>query len=69
VAADAARQAGLKVGLRNGVTLQVGGKWMNLEGFFHRRNIPNAVPRMVAWFEDLIAKRNPHDRPGHFMSD
>jgi hypothetical protein len=67
--AEAARGAGLDVGPRERYALQVGGTWMNLEGFFHRRRIPNAVPRMLAWFEDLIVGRNPHDRPGHFMSD
>ncbi len=67
--AEAAREAGLEVGRRERDALQVGGKWMNLEGFFHRRRISDAVPRMLAWFEDLIAGRNPHDRPGHFMCD
>jgi hypothetical protein len=67
--AEAAREAGLEVGRRERDALQVGGKWMNLECFFHRRRIPDAVPRMLAWFEDLIAGRNPYDRPGHFMSD
>jgi hypothetical protein len=69
MAAAAAREAGLDVGRCERDALQVGGKWMNLESFFHRRRIPEAVPRMLAWFEDLIAGRNPHDRPGHFMSD
>ena len=68
-AAEAAREAGLKVGRREQGALQVGGKWINLEVFFHRRRIPDAIPRMLAWFEDLIAGRNPHDRPGHFMCD
>ena len=68
-AAEAAREAGLDVGRRNRYALQVGGKWMNLEGFFHRRSIPDAFPRMLDWFEDLIADRNPHGRPGHFMAD
>ncbi len=68
--ADAvARKAGLKVGRREQDTLQVGGKWMNLDAFFYRRHIPNALPRMVAWFEDAVAGRDPHDRSGHFMSD
>ena len=67
--ARAARQAGLDVGRCERDVLQVGGGWMNLEGFFHRRGIPDAVPRMIAWFEDLIAGRDPHDRPGHFMAD
>lgn len=68
-AAEAARQAGLKVGRQEGDVLQVGGIWMSMEAFFHRRNITNAVPRMIAWFEDSIAGRNPHLRAGHFMAD
>jgi hypothetical protein len=66
---EAAREAGLDVGRRQQDVLQVGGKWMNLDGFFHRRRIRDAVPRMLAWFEDVIACRDPHNRPGHFMSD
>jgi hypothetical protein len=69
LAADAARQAGLEVGRRQADALQVGGKWMNLEVFFCRRHIPNAVQRMTAWFDDLIAGRNPYHRTGHFMAD
>jgi hypothetical protein len=68
-AADAARRAGLEVGERKSGCLQVGGKWMQLDGFFHRRKIRDAMPRMAAWFEDVIAGRNPYDRPGHFMVD
>lgn len=66
-AADAARRAGIKVGEQRQDVLQVGGKWMNLESSFHRRNIPDAIPRLMAWFEDLIAGRSPHDRMGNFM--
>lgn len=68
-AADAARNAGLKVVCCEDGTLQVGRRYMNLDAFFHRRNIPNAMPRMVAWFEDVIAGRDPRARPGHFDSD
>ena len=68
-AAEAARQAGMKVGRQEREVLQVGGKWMSMEAFFHRRHIPNAAARMIAWFEDLIAGRDPHLRTGHFMSD
>jgi len=67
--AAAARNDGLKVGeQRNGV-LRVNGSWMNLDGFFHRRFIPEAMPRMMAWFQDLVAKRDPRDRPNNFMKD
>lgn len=67
--AKAARSAGLEVGERKHDCLQIGGKWMNLEMSFYRRNIPNAMPRLLAWFEDVIAGRNPYDRDGHFMTD
>jgi len=67
--ADAARNDGLKVGeQRNGV-LRVNGSWMNLDGFFYRRSIPDAMPRMLAWFHDLVAKRDPRERPDNFMKD
>jgi hypothetical protein len=69
VAEEAARNAGLEVGERSYECLRVGGKGMNLDGFFYRRNIPNAVPRMIAWFEDLIAGRHPYQRPGNYMDD
>jgi hypothetical protein len=60
---------GLKVGeQRNGV-LRVNGSWMNLDGFFYRRSIPEAMPRMMAWFQDLVAKRDPRERPNNFMKD
>ena len=69
MAADAAQKAGLTVGRPDGDSLRVGGKWMNLDAFFHRRNIPNATSRMVAWFEDVIAGRDPRQGAGHYMSD
>lgn len=48
---------------------QSNGCWMDLEGFFHRRHVPDAMARTIAWFEDLIADRNPHHRAGHLMCD
>ncbi len=65
----AARAAGLPVGEQRADVLNVGGHWMNLDAFFHRRNIPDALPRLVAWFEDIVAGRDPHARPGHYMAD
>lgn len=65
----AARAAGLPVGEQRDDALNVGGRWMNLDGFFYRRSIPDALPRLVAWFEDAVAGRNPHDRPGHYLAD
>jgi hypothetical protein len=66
---DAVRGAGLRVGDRNGRCVRVGAAWYDLDGFFHRRNIPDAMPRMLAWIEDRLAGRNPHDRPGNLMED
>jgi hypothetical protein len=65
----AARAAGLPVGEQRDDALNVGKKWMNLDVLFHRRHIPDALPRLVAWFEDALADRNPHDRPGHYLAD
>jgi len=67
--AEGTQNAGLEVGQRSGTVLQVGGKWMELETFFYRRHIRDAMPRIINWFRDLIDERNPHDRPGHFMTD
>ena len=67
--AESARSAGLEVGAREHDSLQVGGKWMNLDVFFHRRNIPNGIPRIIAWFEDAVAGRDPHQRRGNCMAD
>ena len=64
-----ARESGLKVGERREGVLRVEGSWMNLDAFFHRRHIPNAMPRMMFWFQDLIARRDPRERPGNFMKD
>lgn len=69
LAADEARRAGLEVGARQGTALRVGGKWFELETFFHRRTIPDAVPRMIAWWQDVVAGRNPNHRPGNYMLD
>ena len=67
--AEAARDSGLKVGERRDGVLRVEGSWMNLDAFYHRRRIPDAMPRMMAWFQDLIARRDPRERPGNFMND
>jgi hypothetical protein len=67
--AQAAREAGLPVGERQAECLQVGQYWMNVQAFFYRRNSPNALPRIVAWFEDLLAGRRPADRAGHMLCD
>lgn len=64
----AAKLAGLKVE-RKREGLQIGDKWIIVDAFFYRRNIPNAMPRLIAWFEDQLAGRDPHNRPNHFMAD
>ena len=63
------RGAGLRLGDRNGQCVRVGNAWYDLEGFFHRRNIPDATPRMLTWINDQLAGRNPYDRNGNFMTD
>jgi hypothetical protein len=67
--ANAARNAGLRIGKCSGDALQIDGHWIGLETFFYRRNIANALPRLIDWVKDLCASRNPHDRPGHFFVD
>jgi len=67
--AEAARDIGMKVGERREGVLRVEGSWMNLDAFYHRRRIPDALPRMMAWFQDLLARRDPRERPGNFMKD
>lgn len=67
--ASAARAAGLdSVELRDKF-LKVGRGGMHLEYAFHRRHIPDALPRLMTWFKDQIMGRNPQDRPGHFLQD
>lgn len=66
---DVVRGAGLPLGDPNGQCARVGKAWYELEAFFHRRNIRDAMPRMVTWIKDQLAGRDPHDRPGNFMVD
>jgi hypothetical protein len=66
---EVVRGAGLGVGERNGRSVRVGGAWYDLEAFFHRRNIPDAMPRMLAWIKDQLAGRNPYGRAGNYMTD
>jgi hypothetical protein len=65
----AVRQAGLDVGQQREGTVQIGGKWYDADFFFHRRRIPDAMPRLVMWIQDQLARRNPYDRAGNYMSD
>lgn len=63
------REAGVRVGERHRQCVRVGDAWTDLEFFFHRRNVVDATPRMLAWITDQLAGRNPYDRPGNFMTD
>lgn len=71
---QAAKQAGLKVGAvqkdkGNGPIMKIGKSSMILEAFFHRRNIPNAIPRLIQWMQDQDAGKNPNDRENNYMTD
>lgn len=67
--AQAARAAGLRVQEVRDDALQIDGRWFLVEGFFYRRHIPDALPRLLAWIEDCLQQRDPRGRPRHFMSD
>jgi hypothetical protein len=67
--AAASRAAGLDVVEHENGGLQIGGSWVNLDVFFHRRNIPNAMARLVALFQDWAAGRDPRKRPDYFLAD
>jgi hypothetical protein len=66
---EAAREAGFAVAERRGTVLNVAGKWCELEGFFYRRNAPDAMRRIIDWLRDNRAGRNPHDRANHIFVD
>lgn len=65
----AARAGGYVVGRRSGDALEIDGRSWDLEFYFGRRRIPDVLPRLMAWFADSRDGRNPHDRPGHYMTD
>lgn len=65
----AAREAGLDVGERQGISIRINGKGYMLDGFFNRRHIPAAMPRAIAWITDQLAGRDPRKRPYNFMTD
>jgi hypothetical protein len=67
--ADAAHAKGLSIGKQRFEMMQIGGDWCNLEVFFHRRGIPEAVPRMITWLEDQSSGFDPRERAGHFFDD
>lgn len=43
--------------------------WMDLNAFFGRRHIKDAMPRLVDWFKDEEVGNMPTDRPGNYMAD
>jgi len=63
------RGAGRQVGTRDGTSLRVGNKWYELETFFHRRNVPDATERTLAWINDQLAGRDPRARSDNLMVD
>jgi hypothetical protein len=63
------RQAGFQVGRRDGPALEVAGTWLDLNAFFARRGISNAMERLVTWVKDQQARRDPNARPGNYMQD
>jgi hypothetical protein len=67
--ADAVRRAGFPVSRLNGRALQVGSQWFDLDAFFHRRNAPAAMSRIVAWMNDLQHERDPRLRAQNIFTD
>jgi hypothetical protein len=67
--AAACASDGLVIGERQDTALQVGDHWVELEAFFYRRKVRNAVPRTVAWIQDLASQRDPRQRAGNIFGD
>jgi hypothetical protein len=61
----AAQNAGLTVEREDDVCLRVNGTWYDLDGFFHRRTIPDAFAKLTAWFANDDAGR-PQGPDGYF---
>jgi hypothetical protein len=64
-----ARHEGMRVGPREDSALQINDRWKNLETFFYRRKVSNALPRMIQWMKDQEEGRDPRKRRGHFFED
>lgn len=60
---QAAHETGLPVGKRVRDSLNVGGRWINLDALFYLRNEPRALERMMNLCRDIVEKRNPRERP------
>lgn len=54
---------------RRDTAVRIDGKWLDLNAFFGRRHIDNAIPRLVQWFKDVQEGNSPTDNPGHYMAD
>lgn len=54
---------------RGDTAVRVNRKWMDLNAFFSRRHIENAMPRLVKWFKDVQDGNTPTNHPGHYMVD
>ena len=50
--AAAAKDAGFAVGQRKGTALQVARSWWDLNVFFYKRHQPDALRRIIAWFQN-----------------
>jgi hypothetical protein len=66
---EAAARAGFRPGSRKHEMVEFQGCWLNMDVHFHRRNVPQAIPRLIVWISDSIAGRDPRQRPGHYHSD
>ena len=65
---DAATDAGISV-TQQEQAVRIHGRWIDLNAFFGRRHIDNAIPRLVSWLRYIEDGNTPTDRPGHFMTD
>ena len=45
------------------------GKLIDLNNFYCRRHIDNAIPRLVNWFRDVKSGKEPTERAGPYMTD
>jgi hypothetical protein len=57
-----------------GFDYAIGHIWINGQGvdlnlFFGRRHIDNAIPRLLDWFWDVKNYKSPTERIGHYMAD
>jgi hypothetical protein len=67
--AAAAQAAGFRTANVKQGCLPVEGRHFAIEAFFGKRNAPDALPRMMNWLTDILAGRNPNDRPDNIMRD